>query len=115
MRQKMSHGSRKELLDRLAPRYRISTWTEKSRILDEFVSGTGYDRKHPKNLLTRGILDDIPRKRTPPRRYTEPVRLALISVWRAANRICSRRLIPFLPDFIVALERFGHLSLSGEV
>lgn len=115
MRQKMSHGSRKELLDRLAPRYRISTWTEKSRILDEFVSGTGYDRKHSIKLLNRGIRDDIPRKRTPPRRYTEPVRLALISVWRAANRICSRRLIPFLPDFIAALERFGHLSLSGEV
>jgi len=65
--------------------------------------------------MNRGILVDIPRKRTPPRRYTDPVRLALITVWKAANRICSRRLIPFLPDFVAALERFGHLSLSREV
>jgi hypothetical protein len=115
MRQKMSHGSRTELLNRLVPRYRISTWKEKSRILDEFVSGTGYDRKHSVKLMNRGIRVDIPRKRMPPRRYTEPVRLALITVWKAANRICSRRLMPFLPDFIAALERFGHLSLSGDV
>jgi hypothetical protein len=65
--------------------------------------------------MNRGILVDIPRKRTPPRRYTEPVRLALITVWKAANRICSRRLIPFLPDFVAVLERFGHISLSGKV
>ena len=43
------------------------------------------------------------------------VRLALVTVWKAANRICARRLMPFLPDFVAALERFGHLSLAGEV
>jgi len=115
MRQKMSLRSCRELLNRLIPRYRVSTWKEKGLILDEFVSGTGYDRKHSVKLMNRGIRVDISRKRMPPRRYTEPVRLALITVWKAANRICSRRLMPFLPDFVAALERFGHLSLSGEV
>ena len=43
------------------------------------------------------------------------VRLALVAVWKAANRICARRLMPFLPDFVAALERFGHLSLNEEV
>jgi len=103
------------LLDRLVPRYRISTWKEKGLILDEFVSGTGYDRKHSVKLLNRGIKGEPPRKRMPPRRYDEPVRLALVTVWKAANRICSKRLMPFLPDFVAALERFGHLSLIGEV
>ena len=115
MRQKMSLRSCRELLDRLTPRYRISTWKEKGLILDEFVSGTGYDRKHSVKLLNRGIQGKPPKKRIPPRRYDAPVRLALVTVWKAANRICSKRLMPFLPDFVTALERFGHISLIREV
>ena len=117
MRQKMSLGSRRELLNRVVARYRVSTWKEKGRILDEFVSGTGCDRKHAVKLLNRRIQIEAPppRKRMPPRRYGEAVRLALITVWKAANRICSRRLMPFLPDFVAALEHFGHLSLPVEV
>lgn len=111
----MSHSSCKELLDRLVPRYRISPWKEKGRILDEFVAGTGYDRKHSVKLLNRGVQTDPPKKRMPPRCYGEPVRLALITVWKAANRICARRLMPFIADFVAAMERFGHLSLEGEV
>jgi hypothetical protein len=115
MRQKMSHSSRRELLDRLAPRYRISSWKEKGRILDEFVSGSGYHRKHAVELLNHGIPKRTSKRQMPPRRYNEGVRLALVTVWKAANRICSRRLMPFLPDFVDALERFGHISLVGEV
>jgi hypothetical protein len=115
MRQKMSHSSRRELLNRVVPRYCISTWKEKGLILDEFVSGAGYNRKYAVTILNQGIQDRVLRKRMPPRRYDEDVRLALITVWKAANRICSRRLMPFLPDFVAALERFGHLSLPTEV
>jgi len=112
----MSLVSRRELLHRILPRYRISTWKEKGLILDEFVSGTGYDRKHAVKLLNRGIQSEAPKKkRMQPRRYDEAVRLALITVWKAASRICSRRLMPFLPDFVAALERFGHLTLPVEV
>lgn len=32
--------------------------------------------------------------------------------WHAANRICSKRLIPFLPALIESLERHGHLHLT---
>lgn len=115
MRKNMSLTSCRELLERLVPRYRISTWKEKGRILDEFVSGSGYHRKHAVELLNHGIPKRASKKRMPPRRYDEGVRLALVTVWKAANRICSRRLMPFLPEFVAALERFGHLSLIGEV
>lgn len=115
MRQKMSLGSRRELLNRVTPRYRISTWKEKGLILDEFVSGTGYDRKYAVRLLNQGIRSEGSRKRMPPRRYDEAVLLALITVWKAANRICSKRLMPFLPEFVASLERFGHLSLTEGV
>ena len=71
----MSLGSRRELLNRVVARYRVSTWKEKGRILDEFVSGTGYDRKHAVKLLNRRIQSEAPppRKRMPPRRYDEAV------------------------------------------
>ena len=111
----MSFEACKELIDRLAPRYWGSTWKEKGRILDEFVSSTGYHRKHAVELLNHGIPKRASKKRMPPRRYDESVRLALVAVWKAANRICARRLMPFLPDFVAALERFGHLSLNKEV
>ena len=116
MRQKMSLKSRRELIDRVASRYRISTWKEKNKILDEFVSGSGYGRKHAITLLNHGISSPAPKKpRMAARRYDGPVCRSLITIWKAANCICSKRLIPFLPDFTAALQRFGHISLPPEV
>ena len=40
---------------------------------------------------------------------------ALRVAWLAANRVCAKRVVPFLPDLIASLERHGHLSLSTEV
>jgi len=115
MRQKMSLNSRRELISRTILRYQCSTWKEKRKILDEFVSGSGYGRKYAVTLLNHPTSASQPKKRMPPRRYDEAVRRALITVWKAANCICSKRLIPFLPDFLAALERFGHISLIPEV
>ena len=42
------------------------------------------------------------------------VQHALFLVWHAANRICAKRLIPFLPTFVEALERHEHLHLTEE-
>jgi len=38
----------------------------------------------------------------------------LFLIWNAANRICAKRLIPFLPILIEALERHEHLQISEE-
>jgi len=35
--------------------------------------------------------------------------------WAAANQVCAKRLVPFLPDLVASLERHGHLTLSDEV
>jgi hypothetical protein len=115
MRQKMSLDSRRELLDRVIPRYRVACSEEKERILDEFVSATGYHRKYAVTVLNQEARSHEPCPKRPPRIYDEAVRLALITVWMAANRICSKRLIPFLTEFVAALERFGHLSLTTDV
>ena len=42
------------------------------------------------------------------------VQHALFLVWHAANRICAKRLIPFLPTLVEALERHEHLHMTEE-
>lgn len=50
-----------------------------------------------------------------PRRYGPEVAQALRRVWEAANRPCGKRLAPFLPDLVAALERHGELALPPAV
>ncbi|HEX6478165.1 MAG TPA: transposase family protein [Ktedonobacteraceae bacterium] len=49
-----------------------------------------------------------------PRHYGPDVQHALFLVWHAANRICTKRLIPFLPTLVEALERHEHLQILEE-
>ena len=35
--------------------------------------------------------------------------------WAAANYVCAKRLVPFLPELVPSLERHGHLTVSAEV
>lgn len=46
--------------------------------------------------------------------YNEEVQQSFLTVWNAANKICPKRLIPFLPKFVESLERHGHLSMPLE-
>jgi hypothetical protein len=56
-----------------------------------------------------------PHLSTPADAETRPeVQHALFLVWHAANRICAKRLIPFLPTLVEALERHEHLHLTEE-
>jgi hypothetical protein len=43
------------------------------------------------------------------------VRESLQAVWEASDGICSKRLAPFLPEFVAALERNGELRLDAAV
>src|SRR5205085_6313795 len=53
-------------------------------------------------------------RRPRPPQYGPEVQHALFLAWHAANRICAKRLIPFLPTLIEALERHEHLHLTEE-
>ena len=48
-------------------------------------------------------------------RYDERVKRALEPFATTANRICAKRLIPFLPELIEVMERNGHLCLPADV
>jgi hypothetical protein len=111
----MSQTSKRELLAAIRPRYTLGNRTEKQTMLDELVATTGYHRKYAIQ-----VLNHPPKKRRPglrrggPTKYSGPVRAALAQVWRAANCICGKRLVPGLPTFVEALERYGELQLDAE-
>lgn len=107
-------ATRKELIEGVGQRYRTSSGKDKPKILEEFVRLTGYHRKHAIRVLNCGIAK--PAQRRPRERvYDEAVRQALIILWEAADRICSKRLKAAQPLLIVAMERHGHLALDSGV
>ncbi len=110
----MSVTSRRELLAAVAPRYRLAQGEERGRILEEFVASTGYHRKYALSLLNHPISKGTARKqRTRPRQYVFAVQQALVTCWRAANGICSKRLVPYLPELVRVLEQHGELHLEA--
>jgi len=109
----MSFQSRRELLARVAPRYREANKKQKSIILNEFISSTGYARKYAICLLTSPVVPvkkviKRPRERV----YGDDIQHALRIAWAAANYIASKRLAPFLEELVPALERHGYFQLD---
>ncbi len=111
----MSFRGKRELLVQVAPRYSSARHGQRSVILDEFVAVTGYDRKYAIRLLLGPIRPPAPIRRPRAAHYGSGVQQALSVVWSAANGICAKRLVPFLPELVATLERHGHLIITNEV
>ncbi len=137
----MSIQTRREILSSIKLRYGQSNSKERKKILNNFVAITGYCRKHAIHLLGRHEKsEDSPVSRSSAIRdsgsgngggeygaggkssgrgrrkhYDEATTQSLLTLWYAANQICSKRLVPFIPDLLVALERFGHISLPLDI
>ena len=114
---KVSLKARKELLIKVRDKYKNAGWKEKVEILNGFIASTGYQRKHAIMLLnsessTKAIRANK-RKKQPI--YDDAVQKMLITAWQAANEICAKRFVPFLPELVAALERHGHICLTPEV
>jgi len=110
----MSYRAKRELLLQIAPRYREASSALKEVILDEFVAATGYVRKYAIRLLNHPVEQKLTITRPRPPRYGPEVQHALHLAWTAANHICAKRLVPFLPTLVTSLEQHGHLHLSEE-
>src|SRR5947207_4940918 len=111
---RMNLQSRRALLKQFAPQYREASSAQKRVLLDTFVQATGYHRRYGMWLLKHAedVLQAPAYKRTS--HYGPDVQHALFLVWHTANRICAKRLIPFLPTLVEALERHEHLHLTEE-
>jgi site-specific recombinase XerD len=101
------------LLGQVAPAYHTASGSHKQQLLEDFVTATGYARKYALWLLNHA--EEV--FQTPTglrRRYGPEVEQALVLAWKTLNRICAKRLIPFLPRIVETLEQHGHLQLSEE-
>lgn len=109
----MTLNSVKEYAAAIRERYLKANKEEKGKILDEFVKVTNYHRKAATRLLCKTpgpAQNHIGR----PRRYYkvfEPLKV----IWEASDRLCSKRLKPFLPEMIKVLRRNGELQISKEM
>jgi len=110
----MTKQGKQELLKAVRPRYRKANKREKSRILDEFVAATRYNRKYAIHLLRKGPSRPSQKKRGRRLIYGPDVVAALVQAWEACGHLCGKRLKPFLPDIVEALERHGELKLAPE-
>jgi len=108
-------STRTELVAAIRERYQRSNRSGRTAILDEFVAVTGYHRKHAVRLLASAGERQLPSARAVARRYGAEVREALIVLWEASDRICSKRLKPLIPTLLPALERHGRLTLTAEL
>ena len=109
----MTRQGKRELLKAVRPRYLKANKKTKGRMLDEFVAATGYNRKYAITLLLHGPPQKSSKKKGSLIYGPESLRL-----WRKRGRLAgiyvAKRLHPFLPDLVDALERHGELSISAE-
>ncbi len=108
----LSIQTRRELLLQMVPRYRKANTSQKGALLDEIAATTGYARRYAMWLLNHPQEIQQPPLRQRQRTFGPEVQQALFLAWQAANQICSKRLMPFLPTLIESLERHGHLHLT---
>ena len=111
----MTKVAKRELLAAVRPRYLKASKSQKGGILDEFTAVTGYNRKYAIHLLRNGL----PRRRGKRvgRRWTygPEVVAALVQVWKVSGHLCGKRLQPFLPELVAALERHGELTIAPRI
>jgi hypothetical protein len=113
MEAKMSQHSKRELVQRLQPRYLKANRKEKTRMLDEFVAVTGL---HRKAAIRRLRQQNKPTREYRGRRktYTGSVVAALAQIWRICGCICGKRLHSIMADMVASLERHNELKLDEE-
>ena len=112
----MNLKTRREILRNIRTQYQEADWLGKSKLLDGFVAASGYDRKYAIKLLnSTKEINKSPQTRQSRVKYDEQVKQVLITIWYAANQICSKRFVPFIPELVSAMERHGHLRLSVDV
>ncbi|MEZ2146343.1 hypothetical protein AAE026_29195 [Bradyrhizobium sp. DN5] len=96
---KIGTRAKREITSALAERYRASGQLEKERILDELCAGTRRHRQHAIRALSGSA---VPRRRG--RSYGASIHVALIVLWDASDRLCSKRLVAMIPFLLPGLD-----------
>src|SRR4030042_2838484 len=111
----MTRGSIGEYTEAVRGRYLRASKKEKGRILDEFTKVIGCHRKAVIRLLRRGKQSKANKRRGRSRQYDAAVADALRIAWEATDRLCSKRLHPFLSELAQVLRRWGDRTMTAEI
>lgn len=103
----MTRRSILEYVQALRSRYLGTSKEGKGKMLDEFTQVTGLHRKAAIRLLHRLSQPGTGQRRGRRRKYGAGAAEALRVVWEASDRLCSKRLQPFLPEMVKVLRQHG--------
>ena len=93
----MSCKSKQELLDTVRPRYYK---TGRKCVLDELLANISYERRSVIQVLNHPPPSQVRRKQRGKSLYGLRVKAALIQLWRVANCICGKRLVPGMRELM---------------
>jgi hypothetical protein len=104
-----------EYLKAIRERYLKATKEEKGKILDEFTRVTGMHRKAAIRLLNRAMQPPAQKRRGRRRGYDAEAVKNLKAIWEASDRLCSKRLKPFMEEMINLLRCHNELRVNSEI
>ena len=127
-------SARSELTRATAVRYAKASKKEKSKILDEYVLDTGFERKYAISKLNKAtakyVVKDSFRNKTlvkvvpvkkkketrgRKKKYDQAVENCVLEVWEFFDRMCAKRLAPFLSDNADYFQQKRYFGISGEI
>jgi hypothetical protein len=109
----MGKHEKRVYLEAIRKRYCRARRGDKGKILDEFCSVCGYQRKYAIRLLGSKSVKSVCRPGRPSQ-YNQPVLLTVLrKLWLATDQMCSKRLAAAMPLWLPHYEvRFGALEES---
>jgi hypothetical protein len=110
----MTRGSVLEYAAAVRGRYLAARKKEKSKMLDEFMRVTGYHRKAAIRLLLNKPRR-ASRRRGRPAQYGGALLAPLRAIWEASDRLCSKRLQPFIPEMVKVLRQHGEQLIDASI
>lgn len=111
----MTRGSILEYTEAIRWRYLKARKKEKGKILDQFTQVTGYHRKAAIRLLHRDGPQQQRKRRGCRRCYGPDIADALRKVWEASDRLCSKRLQPFIGEMVRVMRQYSELTINARV
>lgn len=111
----MTRGSIMEYKEAVHLRYMKASKGEKGKILDEFIQVTGYHRKAAIRLLNRNSIKKQRKRRGRRRCYGDEAVDALRKVWEASDRLCSKRLQPFIGEMVKVMRQHGEILVNASM
>jgi hypothetical protein len=108
MRKRMTLKAKSELAEIFKSEYRGAGLKSKTQLLDAYTHATGLSRKHAISILRERVPSERQlRKRGRKSIFTAEDLDVLTKAWHLASCICSKRLVPFLPELLEELVKAG--------